>query len=483
MNIAYPELVVIATAFAILIGDLFMTERARIVLAPIAVLGLALGILVTATCTPVTGELLGGRFAMDPVAWWFKIVFMLAALIAVLLSVDMLDGRARMRTRGIGFRGEYYWIMLSSVIGMMLLVSARDLATLFVSLEVATLPLFVLAAWRRDDPQSGEAGLKYVILGSLASAFILYGFSMLYGLAGSTQLDAIAHSVSGAYTPAFLLAVALVLAGTGFKLTIVPFHMWAADVYQGAPTPVTAFLSVASKAAGLAFAFQILFRLFGGWLPHWGLLIALLAALTMTLGNVVAIVQHNIKRFMAFSAISQAGYFLLGFLGEASEGVPAMVFYMLVYVVSNLAVFGCIIWFENETGKEQIEDYRGLSLTNPLMALAMMVALFSLAGIPPLSGFVGKFFLFSIASKAGYHWLVAVAAVNSTISLYYYLRVVRQMYIEPADDRAAVPGTSRIIGVTVALLLIAIVALGVIPVFYDSIHATTIAWLGSLPRV
>jgi NADH-quinone oxidoreductase subunit N len=483
MNIALPELIVTATAFAILLADLFMTERTRAALAPMAVAGLALGILVMMTCTPVSGELLGGRFVMDPIAWWFKIMFMLAALIAVLLSMDTLDGRARVRQPGMGFRGEYYMILLTSVIGMMLIVSARELATLFISLEIATLPLFVLAAWRRDDPKSGEAGLKYVILGALASAFIVYGFGILYGLAGSTRLDVIARAVSGHYTPAFLLAVALVLAGTGFKLTVVPFHMWAADVYQGAPTAVTAYLSVGSKAAGLAFAFQIIFSLFGGWIAQWGALIAILAALTMTLGNLVAIVQHDIKRFMAFSAISQAGYFLLGFLGQGGEGVPAMLYYMLVYIVSNLAVFGCIIWFENETGKGKIEDYRSLSLTNPLMALGMMVALFSLAGIPPLSGFVGKFFLFSIASKAGYHWLVALAAVNSTISLYYYLRVVRQMYIEPADSEVPVPRRSAIIGTTVAILALAIVALGILPAIYEQIHATTMAWLASVPLV
>ena len=480
MSIIIPELVVIATAFAIVLTDLLLSERTRVVIAPLAALGLLAGIVVNAVHTPVTGELLGGRFAMDPVAWWFKIIFMTAALFAVLLSIDTLDGRAGVRVRGIGFRGEYYSTILFSVVGMMFLVSARDLATLFVSLELATLPLFVLAAWRRDDPRSGEAGLKYVILGALAAAFIVYGFGILYGLAGSTNLDVIAQRLSGPYTPAFLLAVALVLAGTGFKLTIVPFHMWAADVYQGAPTPVTAYLSVASKAAGLAFAFQVLYRLFGSWVPHWGLLIAVFAALTMTLGNVVAIVQHNIKRFMAFSAISQAGYFLLGFLGAADAGVPAMLFYLLVYIVSNLAAFACIVWFANETGKEQIEDYRGLSLTNPLMALAMMLALFSLAGIPPLSGFVGKFFLFSIASQAGYHWLVAVAAVNSTISLYYYLRVVRQMYIEPPADPAAPLRASMSLSSTVAILSVAVVTLGIFPMFYDHIHATTIAWLASL---
>jgi NADH-quinone oxidoreductase subunit N len=256
--------------------------------------------------------------------------------------------------------------------------------------------------------------------------------------------------------------------------------MWAADVYEGAPIPVTAYLSVASKAAGLAFVFQIFFRMMGGQLGQWATIVAVLAALTMTVGNVVAIVQQNITRFMAFSAISQAGYIILGFLGPSAEGVPAMLFYMLVYVLTNLAVFACIIWYANQTGREQIKDYRGLSRTNPLMALAMMIALFSLAGIPPLSGFVGKFFLFSIASRAGFNWLVAVAAVNSTISLYYYLRIVRQMYIEPVFEGATrLPVNSPMIA-TVSVLSLGVVTLGIIPSFYQVIHAQTINWLPML---
>ena len=273
------------------------------------------------------------------------------------------------------------------------------------------------------------------------------------------------------------MVAAAIVAGIGFKLTVVPFHMWAADVYEGAPTPVTAYLSVASNGVGLAFAFQLFFRAFGDQLPEWGSLIALFAALTMTVGNVVAIVQQNIKRFMAFSAISQAGYLIMGFLGATDTGVSAMIYYMLVYIVTNLAVFACIIWYGNETNREQIDEYRGLSRTNPLMALAMMVALFSLAGIPPLSGFVGKFFLFSIASQAGFHWLVAVAAVNSTISLYYYLRIVRQMYIEKGNAEAQPLPVSPILGTTTGALALGVIALGIIPFFYESIHLHTGSWL------
>jgi NADH-quinone oxidoreductase subunit N len=417
---------------------------------------------------------------MDPIAWWFKIIFLLAGFVTVILSMDLLDGKASVRVRGIGFRGEYYTVLLSTIVGMMYLISARELITLYVSLELATIPLFVLAAWRRDDVHSGEAGLKYVIMGALASAFVLYGLSILYGLTGQTSLMGLSHKLATVPKPAYWLASAMLMAGVGFKLTIVPFHMWAADVYEGAPAPVTAYLSVASKAAGLAFMFQVFYRMFGPSLTTWSPILAAFAAVTMTVGNLVAIVQDNIKRFMAFSAISQAGYLILGFLGPADNGVPAMLFYMLVYILSNLAVFACIVWYSNETGRERIEEYRGLSLTNPVMALGMMVALFSLAGIPPLSGFVGKFFLFSIASKAGYHWLVAVAAVNSTISLFYYLRVVRQMYIEPIYEGAEPLRVRYSIGIAVAGLSLSVSLMGVIPYFYETIHAQTITWLASL---
>jgi NADH-quinone oxidoreductase subunit N len=473
-----PEIIVIAGALAVLVLDMVASENRRWVLAPAALVILLAAILATVLAVPRTGAMLGGRFAVDPVAWWFKLLFLLSGFIIVLLSMDLLDGRVRVRVRGIGSPGEYYALLLVTLAGMMCLISARDIVTLYVSLELTTIPLFVLAAWRREDPQSGEAGLKYVIIGALASALILYGLGILYGLTGQTDLAAIGQAARG--SPAFHLAAVLVLAGAGFKLTIVPFHMWAADVYQGAPTPVTAYLSVGSKGAGLAFLFQFFFRVYAPAASEWTAVIALLAAATMTLGNLVAIVQDNIKRFMAFSAISQAGYLIMGFLGPTPEGIPAMVFYMLVYIVTNLAVFACIVWYANETGREQIPEYRGLSRTNPLLALAMMVALFSLAGIPPLSGFVGKFFLFSIASKAGLHWLVAVAAVNSTVSLYYYLRIIRQMYIEPTYENAQRLPITRPLAVTVGALALGSVLLGLIPAVYETIHAQTIMWLSTM---
>lgn len=471
-----PELIVIATAFLLLFTDLFVSERRRTLLAPLALAGLGLACAATVWLMPREGVALGGRFAIDAVACWFKLFFLGSAAIVTAMSMDMLDGRTAVPS-GLASRGEYYTILLFTTTGMMFLASATDLITLYVSLELATLPLFILTAWKKDA-LSGEAGLKYVVMGALASALIIYGLGILYGLTAHTDFAGLRAALKPA--PAFWLAAALLVAGVGFKMTLVPFHMWAADVYQGAPIPITAYLSVASKCAGLALMFQLFFRVMGQFMADWAVLFAVFAAVTMTLGNVVAIVQNNIKRFMAFSAISQAGYVLMGFLGPFPEGVPAMLFYMLIYVFTNLAVFSAIVFVANQTGLEEIKDYRGLSRTNPTIALAMMIALFGLAGIPPLAGFVGKFFLFSIASRAGFHWLVALAAVNSTVSLYYYLRIVRQMYIEPAVEGAKPLAIQPALAVTIGVTTLASVLLGIIPFFYETVHAQTTRWLAAL---
>jgi NADH-quinone oxidoreductase subunit N len=475
-----PEIVVLATAFVVLFVDLFTQAPRKSLLGYIALAGLAVagGAL---ALTPQSGAMFGGRFELDAVGWWFKLIFLLAAAVTVALSMDDPDETRALKMRPIQSPGEYFCILLFVIVGMLFLVSARDLATLYVSLELATIPLFAMAAWRRDH-QAGEAGLKYMVLGAASSALMLFGMSLLYGLSGSTGLTEIARALSAAPSPALWLAVGLLTTGIGFKLTVAPFHMWAPDVYQGAPTPITAFLSVASKCTGLVLLFHLLFRVLGVYVSHWGLAIALFATATMTLGNLVAIVQQNVKRFMAYSAISQAGYLLMGLLGPTDEGIPAIVFYMLAYAITNLAAFAVIIWYENRTGHQKIEEYHGLAQTNPYVALCMMLALFGLAGIPPLSGFVGKFFLFSIASKAGFNWLVAVAAVNSTISLYYYLRLVRAMYIEPPAQGAVAPGISPLMAVTAGVTVAISVVLGVIPFFYETIHAQTIGWLAPLTR-
>lgn len=464
-----PETTLAVFAFITLIADLFSNDSQSRMPARLSMIGIILSLWATVSLMPNEGMMFGGRFVFTSVAAWFKIFFLLSGGFTIAVSLSS------QKKEKLDSGGEYYAVLQFTLVGMMFLVSVRDLLSLYISLELATIPLYALVSWRRGNERSGEAGLKYVVNGALASALLLFGLGLLYGLTGQFELEAIREALT--MSPGFWLAVALITAGIGFKLTLVPFHMWAADVYQGAPTPVTAYLSVASKSAGLAFMFQLFFGALGAQLVQMPWLIAILATATMTLGNLVAIVQSNIKRFMAFSSVSQAGYIILGFLGPFSESVPAMLYYMLVYVFTNMAVFAVIIFYSDTTGRERIDEYRGLSRTNPLVALVMMLGLFSLAGIPPLSGFVGKFFLFSIAAQADMHWLVAVAALNSTVSLYYYLRIVRAMYIEPPYDNASplqVPPISR---VTFALTTIGVIALGVLPMYYEAINASSGGWL------
>jgi len=501
MLLMIPELIVATTAVVVLVADLFLPAEKKGLLSIVAFSGLSVALVVLSGVAGGLGDPtlmaqgqpamlsdFGGRFRLDTVAFWFKVIVLAAAMLTIALAAEQLNQTAKILRSGFAAIGEFYVVLLLAVSGAMFLASASDMVLLFVSLELATIPLYLLAAWRRDDLRSGEAGLKYVILGGLSTAATLFGLGTVYGLSGTTDLLAAGKALGamGNLTPVWF-AAGLVMVGVGFKLALAPFHMWAADVYEGAPTPVTAFLSVGSKAVGLVLAFQIFYKLLGPHLVAIGPVLAVIAALTMTLGNTVAILQKNVKRFMAYSSVSQAGYLMMGFLGGTAGGVPALIFYMLVYLLANLAVFGVIIGWANETGGEDVSSYKGMATSNPLMALAMMLGLFSLAGIPPLAGFAGKFFLFNAAAKAGYYWLVGLAAINSTVSLYYYLRIVREMYISEAvlgkgGAPAAKVRFSPVVSVLVAGTAVASVLLGVFPGLYEAIHGQTIDWIVHLTQ-
>lgn len=470
MFIALPEIIVGLTALLVFTLDLAVQEKKPGLIPYLAMTGLILASLSLFLIFPHTGSLLGGRFVIDSAAIWFKLIFLLATLSAVALAADRFGQVPASKSSHLDSSSEFVVLLLLTLLGMMMLVSSRDLATIYVSLELSTIPLFLLSAWSKSS-LSSEAGLKYVMLGAMSSALLLFGMSIMYGLSGEMALEAIVVAIRP--NPAYWFALALIGAGVGFKLALCPFHMWAPDVYEGAPTPVTAYLSGASKTAGVALAVVLFAKLAGSHLSDWSIGIALISALTMTLGNVAAIAQHNIKRFMAYSSISQAGYIIMGFIGAAPEGYPAIIYYLLGYLVTNIAVFAVIILYANQTGREEINEYAGLSETRPLLALVMMVALFSLAGIPPLAGFTGKFFLFSVAAKAGYYWLVTLAAVNSTISLYYYLKIVRQMYIEPPLELPSTFTSSRILMWTLCVTLAGTILIGVLPIFYESISSQT----------
>lgn len=451
----FPELILILTSIFIIVFDLFFKKSWTLSL---TLSGLLLS-LVQLFYTSPASELFGGQFTLTPVAWWIKMVLLLSVILLIGVSNEWIQKMAS--------KAEMCAILLLTLTGVLFLVSASDLLTIYVSLELATLPLFLLSAWEKGKAESLEAAIKYLLYGGLASAILLFGMSVLYGITGSLYLNEIRDAL--VISPALLLAITLILASVGFKLSLVPFHMWTPDVYEGAPTLVTAYLSTVSKISGVILFVQIYFKILLPFIPQWNSLLALLSVLTMTLGNLVAIVQNNLKRFMAFSSISQVGYILLGFIIPSDVGLKSVLFYLLVYVITNLIVFGIIINLELHLNKKLISDYRGLSLTHPSLALIMMLALFSLSGIPPLSGFLGKFFLFSVAAENGYHWLVWVAAINSTISLYYYLRIIREMYIEvdPSHPQSQKIHLNKMTYTSLLIATVFMVLIGIFPHFYN----------------
>jgi NADH-quinone oxidoreductase subunit N len=328
--------------------------------------------------------------------------------------------------------GAYAALLLAAALGMMVLVSSRELVTMYVGLETSAVSLYGLAALAKEDVLSLEAGIKYLVIGALASGVLLYGLALVYAATGTTSLEGIRAALGHTPSPLSAAGIVLVLLGVGFKITMVPMHVWTPDVYQGAPTPVSAFLSVVSKSAGFVFAIRMFSFAFADLRQVWEPFVMAGAVLTMTVGNLAAIAQPSAKRLLAYSSISQAGYLLVGFLGTPASGTSAVLFYLFVYMLANVAAFAVVIAFSAATGSDRLDDFAGLSRRSPVLALVFAFSLLSLAGIPPLGGFIGKLYLFSAAMERGYLWLVIIAALNSVVSLYYYLLVLRRMYMTEA---------------------------------------------------
>jgi len=369
-------------------------------------------------------------------------------------------------------RGEFYELIMLTLLGMYLMISARHFLIFIIGLETASLPLCALVAFNKNRYESHEAAIKYVLTAVFSSAILLMGLSYVYGLCGSLYYDNIAMFASANMGVMLVIGLAFVIAGFGFKISLVPFHLWTADVYQGAPTPVTSYLSVISKGSA-AFAFLVvLTEVFGTvYAQAWEWMLYALIILTITVGNLFAMRQTNMKRFLAFSSISQAGYIMLAVVGDTPMGVSALMFYVLVYVFSNLAAFGVIGAIENATGKVDMTDYNGLYTTNPRLSFTMMLAMFSLAGIPPFAGFFSKFFVFtstlSGTGSAALYVLVLIALINTIISLYYYLLVVKAMFINPSDSPIATFRSALSERVGMWVCVAGIIGLGIVSYFYD----------------
>lgn len=374
-------------------------------------------------------------------------------------------------------RGEFYELLLVTLFGMYLMISARHFLLFVIGLESASLPLAAMVAFDKNRYESHEAAIKYMLTAVFSSAVFMMGLSFVYGLTGSLYFEEIALQLGNSVNPMLVVALAFVIGGVGFKLSLVPFHLWTADVYQGAPTSVTSYLSVISKGAA-AFAFLvILVQVFGQFYSAaWEWMLYALIILTITIGNLFAIRQKNMKRFLAFSSISQAGYIMLGIVGCNEMGLAAMMYYILVYIFSNLAAFGVIGAIENKTGKVLMTDYNGLSKTNPWLACSMMLAMFSLAGIPPFAGFFSKFFIFTSAINQGsvaIYVLVLIALINTIISLYYYLLVVKAMYISPEESQIENFRSACSERVALWICVGGIIVLGIVSFFYDTILEAT----------
>jgi NADH-quinone oxidoreductase subunit N len=375
----------------------------------------------------------GGMIRDDGVAFFFRMMFIFSGMIVALLSVD---------SPGVGGKGEYYALVIGAVIGMNFMASAADLIMVYLSIETTSIALYLLAGFLRDDDKSAESGLKYFLFGAFTSTIMLYGFSLLYGFTGKTNLYELNAALLSGNVPVLpvLVALLLVLAGFGFKVSMVPFHFWSPDVYEGAPTPIAAFISVASKAAGFAVLVRVLLSVFPDVQAYWGPLLAVVSVFTMTIGNTLALAQRNIKRLLAYSSIAQAGYALIGLAALSPAGIAATIFYLLMYTVTNLITFGVVILASRAIGSDEIADYAGLSRRSPGLALAFLVGFLSLGGMPPFAGFFAKFFIFTAAVQSGLIWLAVIGVLNSIVGLYYYLTVLKVVYLYRSErDSEQIP--------------------------------------------
>lgn len=461
----HSEIVLIAVIVIAFLYDLFATgERARKAFHPLMCILMAVVAVVSLWPWPSEGgEIFGGMFTYEPVHAIVKGILAAGAFI-VLLQSDVWLSREDTAHK----RGEFYILTLSTLLGMYFMIGAGHFLMFFIGLELASVPMACLVAFDKYKHNSAEAGAKYILSALFASGLMLYGISFMYGTTGTLYFDDMSAGINGSALQ--ILALVFFFTGLGFKISLVPFHLWTADTYEGAPTSVTSYLSVVSKAAAAFSLMVILIKVFAPMTEYWQMLLYIVIVLSITVANLFAIRQKNLKRFLAFSSISQAGYIMLAVISGTPYGMTSLVFYVLVYMVANLAAFGVISAVEqNSGGKVGMDDYNGLYSTNPKLAVIMMLALFSLAGIPPFAGFFSKFFIFAAAFDQGFHVLVFIALINTVISLYYYLLVVKAMFITPNENPVAPFRSDRSTRIGLVLCLAGILALGIASSVFDGI--------------
>ena len=470
MNYSYfllmqQEISLVVILIALLCYDIFASDKGRSYFQPVACLLFFLHTLFGIIYPVSYGEAFGGMFVNTPISILMKNVLNIGTMIVLLQTNNWLKKEDTSHKRG-----EFFTLTLSTLLGMYFMVSAGHILMLYVGMELASLPLAAMVAFDKYKHDCAEAGAKFIILAALSSAVMLFGVSFIYGAAGTlyyTDLQCILTEV----TPMAVVGFVFFISGLAFKLSLVPFHLWTADVYQGAPSSVTAYLSVISKGAATFTLIFVLYQAFANLKIVWEPMLWWLSIITITLGNLFALRQNNIKRFFAFSSISQAGYILLGILSGTAQGMTATTYYILVYIFSNLAAFGVISAIDNQTGKVNISDYNGLYKTNPRLSVVMTLAVFSLGGIPFFAGFFSKFFIFAAAAAQGEYLLVFLALLNTVISLFYYLLIIKAMFINKSDspiERIQSDGYNK---TSMVICFIGILIIGLISCIYDRIEA------------
>jgi NADH-quinone oxidoreductase subunit N len=475
-----PEIVVLVTALLVMVVDLFVAKEQKSRLAWLSLAGVLAAAVLSFYIWDGSDPELQNMLVADGYALFLNLVILIAAALAILFSAEYA-GRVGLA------QGEYYTLLLLSTTGMMLMAAAINLMTIFLALEILSLALYVLVGLNRAEQRSAEAALKYLLLGAFASGFLLYGMALLYGQAGTTSLAGLRDhvaSLGGAFPPLLLAGLGLMIVGFGFKVALVPFHMWTPDAYEGAPTSVTAFMSVGAKTAGFAALGRVAIYALGDLRGDWMWLLAALSALTMTVGNLAALRQTNLKRMLAYSSIAHAGYILAGLAAGSQLGTSAVLFYLFAYAFMNVGAFAVLIAVDRLAGPdrngETLDGLAGLAARKPGLAVAMGLFMLSLAGVPPLAGFLAKLYAFSAAVQAGLIWLAVFGVINSVVSAYYYLRVVVFMFMREGEQAEGAPGPvcpAVQVGLGIASLLIVVLGLWPAPIL-DLARQAALAFLG-----
>ncbi len=459
------ELVLVALVLLVLIIDLNLKKSQKSRIIPISI-SLFFIHTVIGFMPAQTGTMFGGMYHTDGLTILMKNILNVGVLIIMMQSVNWLNKEENKEKIS-----EFFILLLSTLTGMNFMISSGDFLMLYLGLELATIPMAALAAFTHHQTRSAEAGIKLILSSALSSGILLFGLSMIYGTTGSIYFDTIGSVYAN--TPLQVMAFIFFFTGMAFKISLVPFHLWTADVYEGSPVNVTSYFSVISKGASIFILIMVMFTVFHSIAFLWKNIVYLVAVMTMTIGNLFAIRQKNMKRFLAFSSIAQAGFVLLGIIGGNKIGMTSAVYFVLVYIFSNLGAFGVVSAISAQTGKESMDDYDGLYATNPKLTLLMMLSVFSLAGIPPVAGFFGKFFLFTSAASGGYYWLIFIAVLNATVSLYYYLLVVKAMFINKNETPIAFFKSDTITRLSLMICAIGIFILGFWSQIYEVINSLT----------